>query len=88
MLGVEGRVQREGGVVHVVAHRLHDLSRLLDSLGERDVATLPPHGPGNEARTADEANPRDAGLLWPGPRDIFIPDLSLEAIRAKTRDAR
>jgi hypothetical protein len=33
MLGVEGQVQREGEVVHVVARRLHDLSGLLDSLG-------------------------------------------------------
>ena len=31
MLGVEGRVQREGEVVHIIAHRLHDLT---DSLGQ------------------------------------------------------
>ncbi|HEY5622765.1 MAG TPA: error-prone DNA polymerase, partial [Gammaproteobacteria bacterium] len=32
LLGVEGRVQKEGAVVHIVAERLHDLSALLGSL--------------------------------------------------------
>ena len=32
LLGVEGRVQKEGEVVHIVAERLHDLSALLGSL--------------------------------------------------------
>ncbi len=38
MLGVDGRVQREGEVVHIVANRLHDLSNILASVGDRDVA--------------------------------------------------
>lgn len=32
MLRVTGRVQREGGVVHVVAERIEDLSAMLDRL--------------------------------------------------------
>lgn len=32
LLGVRGRVQKEGNVVHVVAHKLYDHSTLLDSL--------------------------------------------------------
>ena len=36
MLGVEGRLQREGEVVHIIAHRLHDLTDTLTSVGERD----------------------------------------------------
>ncbi|WP_051520926.1 error-prone DNA polymerase, partial [Rubellimicrobium mesophilum] len=48
MLGVEGQVQREGEVVHIVARRLHDLSGLLDSLGERDGAEASQQGRGEE----------------------------------------
>jgi error-prone DNA polymerase len=32
LLGVDGEVQREGSVVHVVAHRLHDYTALLGRL--------------------------------------------------------
>ena len=36
MLAVEGRIQREGEVVHLIAHRLHNLSRILAGVGERN----------------------------------------------------
>ncbi|WP_159717597.1 error-prone DNA polymerase [Geminicoccus flavidas] len=36
MLGVLGRVQRQGEVIHLVAERLEDLGALLASLGSRD----------------------------------------------------
>jgi len=36
MVGVYGKIQREGYVVHLVAHRLTDLSAELASVGERD----------------------------------------------------
>ena len=35
LLGVEGRIQREGEVVHLVAYRLHDLGQVLSSLQDR-----------------------------------------------------
>ena len=35
LLGVEGRVQKEGEVLHIIADRLHDQSRLLGSLTVR-----------------------------------------------------
>lgn len=38
MLGVQGRVQREGDVVHIVAAKLFDLSGQLASIGQRDTA--------------------------------------------------
>lgn len=37
MLAVNGRIQREGAVVHIVAYRLHDLSDALASIGEREA---------------------------------------------------
>ena len=39
LIGVDGRVQREGGVVHLVAHQLHDLSGLLATLQDRGADT-------------------------------------------------
>jgi len=38
MMAVHGRIQREGEVVHLVAHRLTDLSGELGSIGDRDTA--------------------------------------------------
>jgi error-prone DNA polymerase len=49
MIGVRGRLQREGDVMHVVAQDLTDLSGLLQSVGERDDFKWPT-GRGDEAR--------------------------------------
>lgn len=48
MIGVKGRVQREGEVVHVIARDLIDLSAELASVGSRDAQFPLPHGRGDE----------------------------------------
>jgi len=48
MVGIYGKIQREGEVVHLVAHRLTDLSEALASVGERNHAFPLPHGRGDE----------------------------------------
>ncbi len=59
MLGVYGRIQREGDVVHLVAHRLTDLSAELVSVGDREAAFPLPHGRGDEFhRVADTRSAR------------------------------
>lgn len=50
MIAVHGRIQREGEVVHLVAHRITDLSRDLASVGEREDAFPLPDGRGDEFR--------------------------------------
>lgn len=80
---VGGRVQREGDVVHIVATRLHDGSDLLASVGDRGDTFPIPHGRGYEVCHGSRSNPRS-----PKVRDIYIPDLSLEAIKDRTRDFR
>ncbi|TCU20559.1 error-prone DNA polymerase [Rhizobium sullae] len=88
MIGVYGRIQREGDVVHLVAHRLTDLSAELASVGNRDMAFPLPHGRGDEFHYgAPRPDPRglSKGLR---PRDIVDPYLHLEAIKVKTRDFR
>jgi error-prone DNA polymerase len=42
LLGVEGKLQNEQGVIHVVAHRLIDRSADLALLSERDRELSPP----------------------------------------------
>ncbi|MEE9986848.1 error-prone DNA polymerase [Agrobacterium pusense] len=48
MVGIYGKIQGEGEVVHLVAHRLTDLSQALASVGERNHAFPLPHGRGDE----------------------------------------
>ncbi|MFF2321935.1 error-prone DNA polymerase [Agrobacterium sp. NPDC058088] len=48
MVGIYGKIQREGEVVHLVAHRLSDLSDALASVGERNHPFPLPHGRGDE----------------------------------------
>jgi error-prone DNA polymerase len=101
MMGVRGRVQREGEVIHVIAERLDDLSPLLASVGDRrqaeDVyrlsrADVVKHGMGPD--------PRDSAgrPLGQEARTIYVPDLRLgsgiiagqptEGIKIKPRDFR
>ena len=101
MMGVRGQVQREGDVIHVIAHRLDDLSPMLASVGERanvanvyrvSRADVVKHGMGPDPR-----DPAECHLGKPA-REIYIPDLRLgsgivpgqpiEGIKVKTRDFR
>ncbi|HEV7252011.1 MAG TPA: DNA polymerase [Mesorhizobium sp.] len=73
--------------MHVIARRLHDLSGMLSTVGDREVPFPVPHGRGAEFHHGD--SPDQPGRPQQGvnkARDIFIPDLSLEAIRVKPRD--
>ncbi|WP_265502009.1 error-prone DNA polymerase [Paracoccus beibuensis] len=86
MIGVAGRVQRSGEVVHLVVHRITDLSAELASVGQQGSFPLP-HGRGDEFhRGASSPDPRIAQA--PKPRDMYIRDLHLDSISVKTRDFR
>ncbi|MCJ9719899.1 hypothetical protein MOV66_00765 [Agrobacterium sp. SHOUNA12C] len=88
MMGVYGRIQREGDFVHLVAHRLTDLSAELASVGDRDAVFPLPHGRGDEFHHGSPV-PDPRGLpKGPRARDIEDSYLHLDAIRVKTRDFR
>lgn len=72
LLAVHGRIQREGEVVHLIAHRLHDLSGLLAGLGTREVAC---------PRAPDHGNERQPGSSTQGP-----PDLPPQGVKPRTID--
>jgi error-prone DNA polymerase len=87
MLGVVGRIQREGDVVHVVAYKLIDLSAELASVGGRDAPFPLPHGRSDEFHRGPSApDPREGPSRGPTAGGAYTPDRRLASIRQKTRD--
>jgi error-prone DNA polymerase len=82
MMTIHGRIQREGEVVHLVAHWVTDLSSALASVGDRDVTFPLPHGRGDELYHDRPSLPPTA------PEPSVIPDLHIDSIKTKTRDFR
>jgi error-prone DNA polymerase len=71
MLGVLGRVQKEGAVIHVIAERVENQSFLLDSLSaQREVFPLQA-GRGDEAKHGGAPDPRADGRRR--PRGLRVP---------------
>jgi error-prone DNA polymerase len=92
MLGVTGKVQREGEgeVMHVIVEHLDDLTHLLRSVGDRGEAFPHATGRGDEAKHGGGPDYRDADAKFGRKaRDIYIPDLRLgSGIKVPTRDFR
>jgi error-prone DNA polymerase len=86
MMAVYGRVQREGEVVHLIAHRLTDLSAELAGIGDRDKAFPVWRGRGDQAKTGGGPDPREP--LGRKARDIYVKDNHIDHIKVKTRDSR
>ncbi len=62
LMGVRGRVQREGIVIHLVAEQLWDWSADLDRIADRDHSFRLTMGRGDQARTStpDPRDPRES----------------------------
>jgi error-prone DNA polymerase len=101
MIAVRGQVQREGDVIHVIAHRLDNLSALLASVGQReDVADVYRVSRADVAKNPIGPDPRspESKMLGKAAREIYIPDLRLGSgivpgqptagIKIKPRDFR
>jgi error-prone DNA polymerase len=89
MMGVQGRIQREGEVVHLVAQQLTDLSGELASVGNREATFPLPYGRGDQVRN-DGAGPDPRELAAKGlrTRDIYLSDMHIDTIKVKPRDFR
>jgi error-prone DNA polymerase len=74
MLAINGKIQREGDVVHLVAQRLFDLSSDLGKLGDRDGEITLPTARGDEFKSAPQ--PRKADDVRPASVDTPV-DASL-----------
>jgi len=88
MMAVHGRIQREGEVVHLVAHRVSDLSDSLASVKYRDIAFPMPHGRGAEVHGSPGLAPRSLPPRDPNRRCTHVPNLPIDTIKVKTRDFR
>ncbi len=86
MMAINGRIQREGEVVHLVAQQLFDLSSDLVGLADRDTGFKLPTGRGDEfAHGGGGPDSRDR----PKPvvtRDMFTPDLHIDTLKVKSRN--
>jgi error-prone DNA polymerase len=88
-MSVQGRVQREGDVVHIVADTLGDLSDQIASISQREGAFPLPHGRGDEFHHGGPGlDPRGLPPRGAKVRDIYVPDLHIETLKPKTRDFR
>lgn len=74
MMAINGKIQREGGVVHLVAQRMFDLTSDLASLGERDTFRLP-SGRGDEFAHGSPGSPdsRERPPMGVKAREIYVP---------------
>jgi error-prone DNA polymerase len=87
LMAINGRIQREGDVVHLVAQQLFDLSGDLSGLADRDGSFRLPTGRGDEFAhgSAGGGDSKDRAAA-PKPRDIFIPDLHIDTLKVKSRN--
>jgi error-prone DNA polymerase len=88
MMAINGRIQREGDVVHLVAQQLFDFSGSLNGLADRDQEFRLPTGRGDEFTHGtpgrpDTREPSEHGIK---SRDIFIPDLHIDTLKVKSRN--
>jgi hypothetical protein len=67
LLAVQGKLQKEGLVIHVVAERLLDRTDLLRRLAETGEAFKSPLAHADHAKTGNPPDPRDPFLR---PRDL------------------
>ena len=88
MMAINGKIQREGDVVHLVAQQVFDLSSDLSGLADRDTAFRLPAGRGDEFAHGSPGGPdsRDRQKPPVQPRDIFIRDLHIDTLKVKSRN--
>jgi error-prone DNA polymerase len=90
MMAVRGRYQKEGGVTHLIAEHLVDLSELLRSVGDRDDPFSMRHGRGDEAKAGTRDRMREGAKESVDAPSVEVPEQRPEvpAIRVATRDFR
>jgi error-prone DNA polymerase len=87
MMANNGRIQREGQVVHLVAQQLFDLTGHLLGLADRDAEFKLPAGRGDEFAHGSPGSPDSRD--WPAPpkaRDIRVRDLHIDTLKLRSRN--
>ncbi len=88
MMAIQGKIQREGDVVHLIARQLNDLSSDLSALADRDAEFKNPSGRGDEFAhgSAGGGDARGRPKPIPNARDMFVPDLHIDTLKVKSRN--
>ncbi len=86
MMAINGRIQREGEVVHLVAQQLFDLTTDLSGLADRDVEFKMSAGRGDEFAHGSGPDPRDTPRPVPRPKEMYEPDRRIETLKVKSRN--
>ncbi|EJC80241.1 DNA-directed DNA polymerase III PolC [Rhizobium leguminosarum bv. trifolii WSM2297] len=88
LMAINGKIQREGDVVHLVAQQLFDLSGDLSGLADREIDVTIPTGRGDEFAHGSPGNPdsRDRPKAVPQPRDIFVGDSHIDTLKVNARN--
>lgn len=86
MMAINGRIQREGEVVHLVAQQLFDLSADLSGLADRDAEFKLPTGRGDEFAHGGGPDARDKPKPVMQARDMFVRDLHIDTLKLKSRN--
>ena len=88
MIGMKGRVQKEGDVIHVICDRIIDYADLLHRVGEMAFPHRTGRGdggqhPGSPDRGDKGWSPSPRSCYWPPHADGLDPE---DAVRVKSRD--
>jgi error-prone DNA polymerase len=86
MMAINGRIQREGEVVHLVAQQLFDLTGDLSGLADRDEAFRLPTGRGDEFAHGTPGSPDSRERAVMKVREIYEPDRLIERLKVKSRN--
>jgi len=86
MMGIYGKIQREGDVVHLIARKLYDLSGDLSALADRDLEVRIPTGRGDEFAhgSPGSGDHRDKAVVK--ARDMYVRDLHIDTLKVKARN--
>ncbi|RAX37929.1 error-prone DNA polymerase [Rhizobium tropici] len=86
MMAINGRIQREGDVVHLVAQQLLDLTSDLSGLADRDEAFRLPTGRGDEFAHGTPASPDSRERAVIKAREIYEPDRLIDRLKVRVRN--
>ncbi|NTH25651.1 DNA polymerase III subunit alpha [Agrobacterium rhizogenes] len=86
LMAINGRIQREGEVVHLVAQQLFDLSADLSGLADREQSFTLPFTKADHFTHGGGPDPRESPKRTVKPRDIYVPDLHIDTLKVKSRN--
>jgi len=86
MMAINGRIQREGEVVHLVAQQLFDLTGDLSGLADRDEAFKLPTGRGDEFAHGTPGTPDSRERAVMKAREIYEPDRHIDTLKVRARN--